>query len=205
MTFHLPKLPYSTDALAPIMSAETFSFHYEKHHKAYVDKMNTLLADNPALKEAPLEKIVRESKGGLFNNAAQAWNHTFFWHCLAPAKGQKPSGKLEAAINQAFGSFDAFYAKFSESAVSNFGSGWTWLVKNKDGKVAIVNTSNAETPITGDAIPLFVVDVWEHAYYVDYRNARPKFLENFQKIINWDFAAARFDSNEVFNATKEMK
>jgi len=205
MAFQLPALPFSSDALGTLMSAETFSYHHGKHHKAYVDKLNELLPES-GMKDASLEDIVRQSKGPLFNNAAQAWNHTFFWHCLTPPASQgAPSASLEKAINAAFGDKGGFLDKFTKSAVGNFGSGWTWLVKDKTGALSIVNTSNAETPITGALIPVMVVDVWEHAYYVDHRNARAKFLETFQKIINWKFASERFDAGEIFNATKEMR
>jgi Fe-Mn family superoxide dismutase len=205
MAFQLPKLPYSDTGLAPTMSKETMEFHYGKHHKAYIDNMNKLLEDSP-LKGATLEEIVRKSQGGMFNNSAQAWNHTFYWYNVSPNAGDhQASGALEKAISDAFGSKDKMLEQFVTSAVGNFGSGWTWLVKDKAGKLSIVNTSNAATPITGEQIPLMVVDVWEHAYYIDYRNARKGFVEAFNKIINWKHASACFDSSEVFSCTKLMR
>jgi Fe-Mn family superoxide dismutase len=204
MAFKLPALPFSPDALGSSMSAETFSYHHGKHHKAYIDKLNELLPES-GMKDSSLEEIVRKAaKGPLFNNAAQAWNHTFFWHCLTPTAGA-PTGGLEKAMKAAFGDLAGFHDKFSKSAIGNFGSGWTWLVKDSAGALSIVNTSNAETPITGDKIPVMVVDVWEHAYYVDHRNARPKFLEAFQKITNWKFASERYEAAQVYDATKEMR
>ncbi|MGZ3696273.1 MAG: superoxide dismutase, partial [Bdellovibrionota bacterium] len=168
-----------------------------------IDNMNKLLEDSP-LKSASLEEIVRKSSGGMFNNSAQAWNHTFYWYCMSPNAGT-PGSNLAKAIDASFGSKDKMIEQFITSGVGNFGSGWTWLVKDKAGKVSIVNTSNAETPITKDLVPLFVADVWEHAYYIDYRNARKAYLENFPKIINWKFASEQFDSSEIFNATKLMR
>lgn len=203
MAFALPKLPYEPTSLAPNLSKETFEYHYGKHHKAYIDNMNKLLEDSP-LKGASLEEIVRKSSGGMFNNSAQAWNHAFYWYCMAPATGA-PGAELAKAIDSAFGSKEKMFEQFVTQAVGNFGSGWTWLVKDKGGKVSIVNTSNAETPITKDLVPLFVADVWEHAYYIDYRNARKTYLENFQKIVNWKFASDCFGNSEVFNATQLMK
>jgi len=188
----LPTLPYAVDALAPHMSKETFEFHYGKHHQAYVTNLNNLIKGTE-LENLSLEDIVRKSSGGVFNNAAQVWNHTFFWNCMKPAGGGAPGGALATAIQQKWGSFDAFKEAFTKSAVGNFGSGWTWLVRKADGSVDIVNTSNAGTPLTGDDKPLLTVDVWEHAYYVDYRNARPKFVEAFlTHLVNWSFAEANF-------------
>ncbi|MFP4207801.1 MAG: superoxide dismutase [Wenzhouxiangella sp.] len=192
MAFSLPDLPYAKDALEPHISAETLEYHYGKHHKTYVDKLNGLVEGTDAANQS-LEDIIRSSSGGLFNNAAQVWNHTFYWHCLSPNGGGAPSGKLAELIDRDFGSFEAFVEKFNESAVGNFGSGWTWLVQNPDGSLAIVNTDDAETPLTGTAKPLLTCDVWEHAYYVDYRNARPKYLEAFWKLVNWDFAASNLN------------
>ncbi len=192
MSFELPPLPYSRDALAPYISEETLNFHYGKHHQAYVTNLNKLIegTDNA---DQSLEEVIRSSDGGLFNNAAQVWNHTFYWNSLAPNAGGAPSGALADAINTAFGSYDDFKAKFTASAAGNFGSGWTWLVKNAAGELEIVNTSNAGTVITDESLtPLVTCDVWEHAYYVDYRNSRPEYLKNFWKIVNWDFAAANF-------------
>jgi Fe-Mn family superoxide dismutase len=188
----LPSLPYAVDALAPHMSKETFEFHYGKHHQAYVTNLNNLIKGTE-FENLSLEDIVRKSSGGVFNNAAQVWNHTFFWNCMKPGGGGVPGGALAAAITQKWGSFDAFKEAFTKSAVGNFGSGWTWLVRKADGSVDIVNTSNAATPLTGGDKPLLTVDVWEHAYYVDYRNARPKFVEAFlAHLANWSFAEANF-------------
>lgn len=189
MSFELPALPYERDALAPYISSETIDYHYGKHHQAYVNNLNKLIegTDNAG---KSLEEIVRSSDGGLFNNAAQVWNHTFYWNSLSPNGGGEPSGALSDAINAAFGSLDDFKQQFTSNAGGNFGSGWTWLIKNADGGLEIANTSNAGTVITDTGvIPLMTCDVWEHAYYVDYRNARPEYLKNFWEIINWDFAA----------------
>ncbi|NGP52306.1 superoxide dismutase [Fe] [Thioalkalivibrio sp. XN8] len=192
MAHTLPDLPYAMDALEPHISKETLEYHYGKHHKTYVDKLNPLI-EGTEWADKSLEDIVRGSTGGVFNNAAQVWNHTFYWHCLAPNGGGEPTGKLAEAINAAFGSFAAFKEQFSDKSVTLFGSGWAWLVKQPDGKLAIVQTSNAETPITGDSKPLLTCDVWEHAYYIDYRNARPKYLEAFWQLVNWDFVASNLE------------
>jgi superoxide dismutase, Fe-Mn family len=191
MSFELPPLPYAQDALEPHISAETLEYHYGKHHNTYVTNLNKLTegTDNAG---KSLEAIIKSASGGLFNNAAQVWNHTFYWNCLSPTGGGAPSGALAAAIDEAFGSFETFKEKFSTSAATNFGSGWTWLVKGADGKLAIVNTSNAGCPITDGVTPVLTCDVWEHAYYIDYRNARPKYVEAFWNLVNWDFAAANF-------------
>ncbi|CAI2537097.1 superoxide dismutase [Fe] [Serratia liquefaciens] len=186
MSFELPALPYEKNALEPHISAETLEYHYGKHHNAYVVNLNNLLKGSE-FEGSSLEAIIKASSGGIFNNAAQVWNHTFYWHCLSPQGGGEPQGKLAAAINQAFGSFTAFREQFSDAAVKNFGAGWTWLVERPDGSLAIVNTSNAATPLTGEDKPLLTVDVWEHAYYIDYRNARPTYLENFWALVNWAF------------------
>ena len=186
MSFELPALPYEKNALEPHISAETLEYHYGKHHNAYVVNLNNLLKGSK-FEGLSLEEIVKASDGGIFNNAAQVWNHTFYWHCLSPQSGGEPEGKLAEAINQAFGSFAAFKQQFSDAAVKNFGAGWTWLVQKPEGSLAIVNTSNAATPLTGDDKPLLTVDVWEHAYYIDYRNARPAYLENFWALVNWAF------------------
>ena len=192
MEHTLPSLPYAVDALAPHMSKETFEFHYGKHHQAYVTNLNNLIKGTE-FENLSLEDIVRKSSGGVFNNAAQVWNHTFFWNCMKPGGGGVPGGALAAAITQKWSSFDAFKEAFTKSAVGNFGSGWTWLVRKADGSVDIVNTSNAATPLTGGDKPLLTVDVWEHAYYIDYRNARPKFVEAFlAHLANWSFAEANF-------------
>lgn len=192
MPIELPALPYARDALAPTISEETIDYHYGKHHNAYVTNLNKMIEGTDDANKS-LEEIIRSSSGGVFNNAAQIWNHTFYWNSLAPNAGGAPTGDLAAAIDAAFGSFEEFKTKFSASAAGNFGSGWTWLVKNADGSLAIVNTSNADTPITDTGVtPLLTVDVWEHAYYVDYRNARPEYLKKFWEIANWEFAAANF-------------
>ena len=189
MAIELPPLPYEKNALEPNISAETLEFHHGKHHQAYVTNLNNLIKGT-AFESAALEDIIKKSSGGVFNNAAQIWNHTFYWHSMrSPKKDNAPAGKLADAINKAFGSFDKFKEEFSKSAVGNFGSGWTWLVQRPDGSLGIVNTSNAATPITGSDKPLFTIDVWEHAYYIDYRNARPKYVESFWDLVNWDFAA----------------
>ncbi|NBT72831.1 MAG: superoxide dismutase [Fe] [Betaproteobacteria bacterium] len=188
MEHTLPALPYAMDALAPHISKETLEFHYGKHHQTYVTNLNNLIKGTE-FESASLEDIVRKSSGGVFNNAAQVWNHTFYWHCLAPNAGGAPTGALADAINAKWGSFDAFKDAFTKSAVGNFGSGWTWLVKKADGSLDIVNTSNAATPLTGADKPLMTCDVWEHAYYVDYRNRRPDYLGAFWALVNWDFVA----------------
>ncbi|NVJ61235.1 MAG: superoxide dismutase [Fe] [Gammaproteobacteria bacterium] len=192
MAFELPALPYAKDALAPTISEETLDFHYGKHHNTYVVNLNKLI-EGSEFADASLEDIIKKSSGGVFNNAAQVWNHTFYWNSMSPNGGGEPTGDLAAAIDSAFGSFADFKEKFSQSAATNFGSGWTWLVKKSDGSLDIMNTSNAGCPLTEDGItPLLTVDVWEHAYYIDYRNARPKYLEAFWTLVNWDFAAKNF-------------
>jgi Fe-Mn family superoxide dismutase len=192
MQHELPQLPYAMDALTPHISKETFEFHYGKHHQAYVTNLNGLIKGTE-FENASLEDIVKKSSGGVFNNAAQVWNHTFFWNSMKPAGGGKPSDALAAAIDKKWGSFDAFKEAFTKSAVGNFGSGWTWLVKKADGSVDIVNTSNAGSVLTTADKALLTIDVWEHAYYIDFRNARPKFVETFlSSLANWDFAAKNF-------------
>ena len=191
MAHTLPELPYAMNALEPHISKETLEYHYGKHHNTYVEKLNGLI-EGGEFADASLEDIVRRSSGGVFNNAAQVWNHTFYWNCLSPAGGGKPSGALADAINDAFGSFDEFKKQFTDKSITLFGSGWAWLVKQPGGKLAIVQTSNAATPLTGEDTPLLTCDVWEHAYYVDYRNARPKYLEAFWQLVNWDFVAKNF-------------
>lgn len=192
MSFQLPDLPYSQDALEPYISSETLQYHYGKHHQTYVTKLNGLVegTDNAS---KTLEEIIQSSSGGLFNNAAQVWNHTFYWNSLTPEAKGKPSGKLLSAIEQAYGSFEKFQEAFTNSAIGNFASGWTWLVKNEDGSVAIVNTDDADTPVREGKQPLLTIDIWEHAYYIDYRNARPKYIEAFWKLANWDFAEANYN------------
>ncbi len=192
MAFELPALPYEKNALEPHISSETLEFHYGKHHATYVTKLNGLI-EGTDLESKSLEEIVKSSEGGVFNNAAQIWNHTFYWHSLSPNGGGEPTGALADAINAKWGSFADFQAAFNDKAVNNFGSSWTWLVKTADGSLDIVNTSNAATPITEEGVtPLLTVDLWEHAYYIDYRNARPKYLENFWALANWAFASENF-------------
>lgn len=190
MAIELPALPYDRTALEPHISAETIDFHYSKHHQTYVTNLNNLIAGTE-FESADLESIVRKAQGGMFNNAAQVWNHSFYWNCLKPQGGGAPTGKLAEAIDAAFGSFDAFKAEFSKTAIGTFGSGWAWLVQRADGSLALVSTSNAATPLTGTDKPLLTCDVWEHAYYVDYRNARPKYVEAFWNLVNWDFVSAQ--------------
>ena len=191
MEHKLPELPYAKDALAPGISAETLEYHYGKHHKTYVDNINKLIAGTEH-ENMPLEEIVKKASGGVFNNAAQVWNHTFYWNCLSPGGGGEPSGPLADAIAKAFGSFAEFKDKFSNAAVTQFGSGWAWLVKNPDGSLAIEATSNAGTPLTEGKKPLLTCDVWEHAYYIDYRNARPKYVEAFWSLVNWKFVEKNY-------------
>ena len=193
MTHTLPPLPYEKNALEPVISAETIDFHYGKHHQAYVTNLNNLVPGTE-FENMSLEDIIMKSSGGVFNNAAQVWNHTFYWSCLSPNGGGAPTGALADAINAQFGSFDAFKEAFNKSAVTNFGSGWTWLVKNADGSLEIFNTSNAGTPMTSGKKALLTIDVWEHAYYIDYRNARPKYLETIWDKVNWEFVAANYAS-----------
>jgi Fe-Mn family superoxide dismutase len=194
MAFELPELPYAKDALAPHISAETLEFHHGKHHATYVTKLNGLVPGTE-YEGMALEDIIKKSSGPVFNNAAQIWNHTFYWHCLSPNGGGAPTGALAAAIEKQWGSFEAFKTEFDDKAVNNFGSSWTWLVKNSDGSLAITNTSNAATPLTDSGVtPLLTVDLWEHAYYIDYRNARPQYLEAFWNLVNWEFANTNFGS-----------
>lgn len=191
MAFELPELPYAKDALEPHISSETLEFHHGKHHATYVTKLNGLIPGTE-FEGKSLEDIIKSSSGGVFNNSAQIWNHTFYWNSLSPNGGGKPTGALAEAIDAKWGSFEAFQKAFDEKAVNNFGSSWTWLVKNSDGSLDIVNTSNAGTPITEGQTPIITVDLWEHAYYIDYRNARPKYLEAFWALANWEFAAENF-------------
>ena len=192
MTFKLPNLPYPKNALEPYISEETLEYHYGKHHQTYVNNLNKLLEDAPQYQDKSLEEIIRTANGSLFNNAAQTWNHTFFWNSMSPDSGA-PSKELRAALEKNFSSFDKFKEKFIESATANFGSGWTWLIQKSDSSLAIVNTSNAATPLHDkDLTPLLTVDIWEHAYYIDYRNARAKYLSNFWKVVNWNFVSENF-------------
>lgn len=192
MAFELPALPYAKNALEPHISQETLEYHYGKHHNTYVVNLNNLVPGTE-FEGKSLEDIIKTSSGGIFNNAAQVWNHTFYWHCLSPNGGGEPTGALADAIKAAFGSFDAFKEEFTKSCVTNFGSGWTWLVKKADGSVSIVNTSNAGCPLTETGqTPLLTCDVWEHAYYIDYRNVRPDYVKAFWALVNWDFVAENF-------------
>ena len=196
MAIELPPLPYSDDALAPVISAETISYHYGKHHRAYVTNLNNLIPGTP-YESMSLEDIVKNSHGKrsetpVFNNSAQVWNHTFYWHSLAPKAGGDPHGAVAAAIEKSFGSFADFKDKFSKAAATQFGSGWAWLVKKDDGGLAIEQSANADTPFATGKTCVLTIDVWEHAYYVDYRNARPKYIEEYWKLVNWDFANKNF-------------
>lgn len=188
MAIELPALPYAIDALAPHISQETLEYHHGKHHATYVTKLNAAISGTE-FENMTLEDIIKKSSGPVFNNAAQIWNHTFYWNCLSPNGGGEPTGAVAEAINKAFGSFAEFQKQFDDKAVNNFGSSWTWLVKNADGSLEIVNTSNAGTPMTSGQTALLTVDLWEHAYYIDYRNARPAYLNAFWKLVNWDFVA----------------
>lgn len=192
MAFELPALPWEKNALEPHITAETLDYHYGKHHNAYVTNLNNMTEGKPEADKS-LEELIKTAEGGLFNNAAQVWNHTFYWNCMKPNGGGEPTGALAEAINGAFGSFDKFKEEFSNAAKTQFGSGWAWLVKGADGKLKVTKTGNADCPIrTGDT-PLLTIDVWEHAYYIDYRNARPKYIETFlSSLVNWDFVAKNF-------------
>ncbi|MGE4159017.1 MAG: superoxide dismutase [Planctomycetota bacterium] len=194
MAHTLPPLPWPKDALAPVLSAETIDFHYGKHHNAYVTNLNGLVEKTP-LEGKSLEELIKgrdslpaDKKAAIFNNAAQIWNHTFYWNGLMPKGGGAPTGKIADAINRDFGSFDKFKEALSNAAVKQFGSGWAWLVKDSAGKLSVESTSNAECPLTSGKTPILTIDVWEHAYYIDYRNARPKYVEAFWSLVNWDFA-----------------
>ena len=189
MAFELPALPYAINALEPHISQETLEYHHGKHHNPYVVNLNNLVPGTE-FEGKSLEEIIKTSTGGVFNNAAQIWNHTFYWHCLSPNGGGEPTGALADAITKAFGSFAEFKDAFTKSAIGNFGSSWTWLVKKADGSLAIVNTSNAGCPLTeAGTTPLLTVDLWEHAYYIDFRNLRPKYMETFWTLVNWEFVA----------------
>ncbi|RMF84489.1 MAG: superoxide dismutase [Nitrospirae bacterium] len=188
MAFELPPLPYPKDALEPHISAETLEYHHDKHHATYVANLNKLV-EGTEYASMPLEEIIKKASGGIFNNAAQVWNHTFYFECLSPNGGGAPTGAVAEAIDAAFGSFDAFKEQFSQTAITTFGSGWAWLVKKGDGSLAVVSTSNAGNPMTEGDTPLLACDVWEHAYYIDYRNARPKYVEAFWNLVNWETVA----------------
>jgi Fe-Mn family superoxide dismutase len=208
MPFQLPDLPFAKDALAPVMSAETFEYHHGKHHKAYVTKTNELLEAEQGLSGASLAQVIREAQRSgnakLFNNSAQLWNHSFFWQCLAPAQGQKPEGKLEHLINDAFGNAEALIQKLQEEAVNHFGSGWAWLVLDR-GNLRVTSLHDADTPLVHEGmVPLFTLDVWEHAYYIDYRNERPRFASAvLSNIVNWDFVAQNLDGRGESRANQE--
>jgi Fe-Mn family superoxide dismutase len=191
MKHELPALPYPKNGLEPSISAETLEYHHGKHHAAYVTNINNLIKGTE-FENLGLEEIIKKSSGGIFNNAAQVWNHSFYWNCLKPGGGGQPKGELSKAINSTFGSFDNFKNEFTQKAVTLFGSGWAWLVKNKDGSIAVVQTSNAGNPMTEGKKAILTCDVWEHAYYIDYRNARPKYVEAFWSIVNWGFAEKNF-------------
>lgn len=186
MSFTLPALPYAMDALSPTISKETLEYHYGKHHQAYVTNLNKLIVGTP-FETQSLEEIILNASGGIFNNAAQVWNHTFYWHCLSPNGGGRPQGKLLAKIEEAFGSFEDFKAQFNQTAIGTFGSGWAWLVQDQSGRLALKSTSNAQTPMTEGLNTLLTCDVWEHAYYIDYRNARPNYVDAFWNLVNWAF------------------
>ncbi|GAG91622.1 unnamed protein product [marine sediment metagenome] len=188
MTFTLPELPYAKGALVPYVSEETIEYHYGKHHQAYVNNLNKLIVGTK-FADKSLEEIIKETKGPMFNNAAQIWNHTFYWNCLKPNGDGEPQGALAETIKKNFGSFAQFNELFAETAVGLFGSGWVWLVRNSDGSLAVIGTSNAQNPLTSDQKPLLTCDVWEHAYYIDYRNARAKYIEAFWNLVNWEFVA----------------
>lgn len=191
MAFELPTLPYAKNALAPHISEETLEFHYGKHHKTYVDNLNNLVPGTE-FEGQSLEDIIKTSAGGIFNNAAQVWNHTFYWHCLSPNGGGEPTGELADAINAKFGSFDNFKEEFTKTSVTTFGSGWGWLVKNAAGELELASTIGAGNPMTDGKTPLLTCDVWEHAYYIDYRNARPAYLKAFWELVNWDYVAEQY-------------
>ena len=192
MAFSLPPLPYEMNALEPHISSETLEFHYGKHHQTYVNNLNGLVEGTDNASKS-LEEIIMSSDGGLFNNAAQVWNHTFYWNCMGPNGGGNPTGSAADVINQAFGSFDNFKDQFSKSAATNFGSGWTWLVKNSSGGVEIQNTNNAGCPMTSGNKAVLTIDVWEHAYYVDKRNARPAYIESWWNLVNWDYVNSQLE------------
>lgn len=191
MTFELPILPYAQDALEPVISKQTIEFHYGKHHQAYVTNLNKLVIGTE-FENATLEEIVKKSTGGIFNNGAQIWNHTFYWESFKPNGGGEPTGELAEAINKSFGSFAEFKEKFTAAAATLFGAGWAWLVKNTDGNLQIVQESNAGNPLKNGLKPLLTCDVWEHAYYIDFQNRRPDYISGFWSIINWDKVAERF-------------
>ena len=191
MEHTLPQLPYSLDALSPHVSKETLEYHYGKHHQTYVTNLNNLIKGTE-FADSSLEEVIKKSSGGIFNNAAQIWNHTFYWHSLSPQGGGEPTGALKDAINKKWGSFDEFKKSFTQTCVGTFGSGWGWLVKTPAGELELVSTSNAATPLTTANKPLLTCDIWEHAYYIDYRNSRPNYMDAFWKLVNWEFASKNF-------------
>lgn len=193
MAFELPELPYAKNALEPTISAETLEYHHDKHHKTYVETLNKLIPGTE-FENKSLEDIIKGSSGAIFNNAAQVWNHTFYWNCMSPEGGGEPSGELAEAIKKAFGSFDAFKEEFTKTAIGTFGSGWAWLVKKKNGSLALASTTGAGNPMTSGDQPLLTCDVWEHAYYIDYRNLRAKYLESFWNLVNWGFVAKNYSA-----------
>lgn len=194
MAFELPKLPYAKNALEPYISQETLEYHYGKHHQAYVNKLNSLIPGTE-FENLSLEAIIMKSQGAIFNNAAQVWNHTFYWNCMHSNGRAEPDGDLATAIEKYFGSFPAFQEKFTNAAINQFGSGWAWLVKNANGDLEVLSTQNAENPMTQGKLPLFTCDVWEHAYYIDTRNDRAKYVSQFWKIVNWNFVEQNFKGN----------
>lgn len=193
MSFELPQLPYAMDALQPHISKETLEYHYGKHHQTYVTNLINLVKGTPQ-ENMSLVELIKTTTGGIFNNAAQVYNHTFYWHCLSPQGGSEPKGPLAEAIAKQFGSFAAFKEQFTKTAITTFGSGWAWLVKNANGELEIISTSNAGCPLTQNQTPLLTCDVWEHAYYIDYRNSRPNYLEAFWSLVNWEFASANYSA-----------
>lgn len=188
----LPDLPYAMDALEPAMSKETLEYHYGKHHASYVKKLNGFIGEDPVAENSIEDIILNAPEGAVFNNAAQVWNHTFFWNCMSPEGGGAPEGPLAEAVDKTFGSFDQFKEKFKSAAASHFGSGWVWLVKSNDGKLQVISTPNAQNPMREGATPLLTCDVWEHAFYIDYRNDKGKYVDNFWSVVDWDFVAKNF-------------
>jgi superoxide dismutase, Fe-Mn family len=196
MAFELPPLPYERDALSPYISSETLDYHYGKHHKSYVDKLNGLVAGS-AWENKSLEELIEQADGGVFNNAAQIWNHSFYWQCLQANGGNEPEGDLAQAICDAFGDFDSFKKQFTQAALTQFGSGWAWLVRQSDGQLAILSTGNADNPMRDGHHPIMTCDVWEHAYYIDTRNDRAKYLENFWQLVNWSFVSQQLVAHQA--------
>lgn len=196
MAFKLPPLPYDTNALSPHISKETLEYHYGRHHRNYVDKLNQALEENEALRDESLETILLNSKGAIFNNAAQVWNHSFLWNCMAPRGGGAPAGALGESLKQHFDSFEKFKTEFTQKAAAHFGSGYAWLVKNREGSLVVQVTHDAENPLTQGHRPLLTCDLWEHAYYLDYRHERAKYLEAFWKVVNWNFVQSQLQGDK---------